>query len=56
MLKFDINYRKIPIILFSARMQETDKIKGEEVGADAYITKPFEPQILLQKIKELIGA
>ena len=55
MLKFDEKYKMIPIIMFTARAQETDKKTGEEVGADAYITKPFEAQILLGKIKELLG-
>lgn len=55
MLKFDEKYKTIPIIMFTARAQEADKKIGEEVGADAYITKPFEPQILLGKIKELLG-
>lgn len=54
MLKFDQKYRKIPIIMFTARAQESDKKLGEEVGADAYITKPFEPQVLLKKIKEFL--
>ncbi len=54
MLKFDEKYKKIPIILFTARAQESDKKVGEEVGCDCYITKPFDPQILLAKIKELI--
>ena len=54
MLKFDEKYKHIPIILFTARAQEEDKKLGEEVGADAYITKPFEPEALLGKIKELI--
>lgn len=56
MLKFDDKYKKIPIILFTARAQESDKKMGEEVGADAYIIKPFEPQVLLDKIKELLKA
>ena len=55
MLKFDEKYKNIPIILFSARVQDADKKMGDEVGGDAYITKPFEPQILLSKIKELLG-
>lgn len=55
MLKFDEKYKKIPIILFTARAQEADKKLGMEVGADAYITKLFEPKVLLEKIKELIG-
>lgn len=54
MLKFDEKYKNIPIIMFTARAQESDKKMGEEVGADAYITKPFEPQALLDKIKELL--
>jgi DNA-binding response OmpR family regulator len=47
-------YNKIPIILFTARAQEADKKLGEELGGDAYINKPFEPQTLLAKIKELL--
>lgn len=55
MLKFDEKYKHIPIIMFTARAQGEDRKLGEEVGADAYITKPFEPQALLAKIKELLG-
>lgn len=54
MLKFDEKLKQIPIILFTARAQESDRKMGEEVGADAYITKPFEPRVLLGKIKELL--
>jgi len=54
MLKFDEKYKKIPIIMFTARAREEDRKMGEEVGADAYITKPFEPQALLGKIQELL--
>lgn len=55
MLKFDSQFAKIPIIMFSARAQDSDQQMGKDVGANAYITKPFEPEILLGKIKELIG-
>ncbi|MFH0762594.1 MAG: response regulator [Candidatus Omnitrophota bacterium] len=54
MLKFDEKYKNIPIILFTAKAQETDMGLGREVGADAYITKPFDPPALLAKIKELL--
>ena len=54
MLKFDEKYKQIPVILFTARVQEYDIKLGEEVGADAYITKPFEPDILLSKVSELL--
>jgi len=54
LLKRDTKYAKIPIILFTAKTQEKDMKLGEEVGADAYVTKPFEPEVLLSKIKEFI--
>jgi two-component system, OmpR family, alkaline phosphatase synthesis response regulator PhoP len=54
MLKFDEKYKGIPIILFSARVQDSDIKMGEEQGADAYITKPFDPKLLLAKIDELL--
>ncbi|MCK5082345.1 MAG: response regulator [Candidatus Omnitrophica bacterium] len=55
LLKNDTRYSKIPIILFTARAQQDDKELGGEVGADAYITKPFEPPMLLAKIEELLN-
>jgi len=54
LLKKDARYAKTPVILFTAKAQEKDIKLGQEVGADAYITKPFEPEILLVKIKELL--
>ena len=54
MLKFDEKYKKIPIIMFTARVQEQDKKLGQEVGADAYITKPFDSKALLDKISALL--
>lgn len=55
LLKKDMRYSRIPIILFSARAQQEDMKMGEEAGADAYITKPFEPKRLLAKMEELIS-
>lgn len=54
MLKFDQKYKEIPVIFFTARAQEEDMKLGKEVGSDAYIIKPFEPQALLAKMKELL--
>ncbi len=53
-LKSDDRYKKIPILLFTARAQESDKELGKEAGADGYIVKPFEPSALLAKIKEFL--
>ena len=55
MLKFDEKYRKIPVMMFSARAQEKDKQVAMECGADDYLVKPFEPNILFGKIKELLA-
>jgi len=54
MLKFDENYKNIPVIMLTARVQEDDKKLGTKVGADAYITKPFHYEEVLAKIKELL--
>jgi len=54
MLKFDTRYKGIPVIMFTARAQDSDKKIGEEVGSDAYVTKPFDPDVLLNKIRELL--
>jgi two-component system, OmpR family, alkaline phosphatase synthesis response regulator PhoP len=55
LLKADSRYNRIPILMFTARAQEADRRMSEEVGADAYVTKPFEPEILFAKIEELLA-
>ena len=54
MLKFDERYSKIPIFIFTACAQEINEKKAKEVKADCYITKPFQPEAFLAKIKELL--
>jgi CheY-like chemotaxis protein len=46
----------IKVILISARAQEEDKNRGSHVGADAYLTKPFDPNEMIRVVRELIGA
>lgn len=53
-LKLDQNYKDIPIIMLTAKFQASDIKFGSAMGADAYITKPFEPQVLLGKVNELL--
>ena len=43
------------IIMLTAKGQEFDRQKGEEVGADRYMTKPFNPDALLDKAREILG-
>ena len=45
----------IPIIMLSAKNQDSDKILGLDLGADDYITKPFNLDVLLLRIKKLIN-
>ncbi len=53
-LKKDPQLKQTPIILVSAMDQKYDTARGLKAGADATFTKPFEPPLLLAKIKELI--
>ena len=46
--------RDLPVILLTARDAEDDKIRGLDVGADDYVTKPFSPRELLARIKALL--
>ena len=45
---------KVPILIMSARSSTADQIRGMESGADDYITKPFEPDVLLAKVNATI--
>ena len=56
LLKKDSRYTHIPIILFTARAQEADIKLGQEVGAEAYLTKPYVPETLLAEIQRLLPA
>ena len=53
-LKSDEFSKAIPIIMLTARGEETDKVRGLEVGADDYITKPFSPRELNARIKAVL--
>ena len=54
LLKFDVKYKNIPILMVTARSQEEDKMIGEETGADEYITKPFEINDVVEKVKKYL--
>ncbi|MBI5701641.1 response regulator [Candidatus Saganbacteria bacterium] len=55
MLKFDEKYKSIPIIIVTAKSDESQRRMGAEVGADAYIAKPFNPEELMNKLKEVLA-
>ena len=53
-LKSDTHTKSIPIIMLTARGDEFDKVRGLEVGADDYVTKPFSPRELNARIKAVL--
>ena len=53
-LKKENVYRDVPIILLTARGEEEDKVRGLEIGADDYVTKPFSPNELVARIKAVL--
>ena len=54
-VKQDLALKDVFIIILTAKGQELDRQKGQEVGADIYLTKPFDPEVLLSKAKEVLG-
>jgi two-component system alkaline phosphatase synthesis response regulator PhoP len=53
-LKKEAKTDSIPIIMLTAKSQESDKVIGLELGADDYITKPFSPRELIARIKAVL--
>jgi len=53
-LRSDNKTAEIPIIMLTAKGEESDIIDGLEVGADDYITKPFSPKILVSRVKAVL--
>jgi two-component system alkaline phosphatase synthesis response regulator PhoP len=54
-VKNELKYTDVYIIMLTAKGQEFDKQKGSEVGADIYMTKPFDPDEVLEKSCEILG-
>ncbi len=54
MLKFDDRYKRIPILVLSALSSQRDREKATQVGADGFFIKPFDMDLLLVKINDLI--
>lgn len=53
-LKSDIATKEIPVIMVTAKGEETDIVAGLEMGADDYISKPFSPKVLVARVKSVI--
>jgi two-component system phosphate regulon response regulator PhoB len=53
-LKNNVDTRSIPIVMLTAKGEESDIVAGLELGADDYITKPFSPRVLIARIRAVI--
>lgn len=53
-VKSDIEYSHIPVILLTAKVMAQSKVQGYELGADAYLEKPFSVEVLLARISNLL--
>jgi two-component system, OmpR family, alkaline phosphatase synthesis response regulator PhoP len=53
-LKSDPHYKAIPIVMLSAKTDETDQLVGLKIGADDYLVKPFSPKVLVAKISAIL--
>ena len=51
LVRSDPNLAHIPIIMLTARVEDTDKIIGLELGADDYVTKPYNPREVLARVR-----
>jgi DNA-binding response OmpR family regulator len=54
-VKRELGITDVYIVILTAKGQELDRQKGQEVGADVYMTKPFDPEVILNKAKEVLG-
>ena len=54
-VKKELALDEVYIVLLTAKGQELDRQKGHEVGADLYMTKPFDPEMILKKAREVLN-
>ncbi|MBI1878741.1 MAG: response regulator, partial [Chloroflexi bacterium] len=54
-VKKELRLEDIYIVMLTAKGQEFDKQRGEEVGANIYMTKPFDPDEIRDKVEEVLG-
>lgn len=53
-LRADSRTQRLPVIMLTAKVAETDRIVGLEMGADDYVTKPFSPRELVARVKAIL--
>lgn len=53
-VRSDPSLASTPIVMLTARVEDTDKIVGLELGADDYVTKPFNPQVVVARVRAVL--
>jgi len=54
-VKNELKLKDVYIVMLTAKGQEFDKKKGVEAGTDTYMTKPFDPDAIIEKAEEVLG-
>jgi len=54
LMKRDDKLQRIPIVMLTAKGEESDIVTGLELGADDYITKPFSPKVLIARLRTVL--
>lgn len=55
LIKYDEHFKRIPLVMLTVLAQANDRRMGQTAGVDAYMTKPYQPQELLDTISSLVG-
>jgi two-component system response regulator VicR len=54
-LKSDVRTKNVPVIMLTAKKSRDDRHRGQEVKADEFITKPFSPKHVVERVQSLLG-
>ena len=54
-VKKELGLDNVFIVLLTAKGQEVDRQKGQDVGADVYMTKPFDPEVMIEKARQVLN-
>lgn len=54
-MRLDSALREMPVVVLTAKVGEDDHLRGFQAGADAYVTKPFEPDVLAETLDTVLG-
>jgi len=55
LIKSDPETRQIPVIILTAKGRDGDQKRGRDAGADEYLTKPFSPAKLIERVHSVVG-